>query len=239
MKIEREVHGGVAVLNLKGEFDSFVVSAFLEEIESAAAAGQTRVVLDMSGVKFIMSTAIGAVVKARKTLRGMGGDLVVARPSAFVADVLESLGLTRVLSIFGDVAEAVGALGADEVAELPPGNSAILRFETDDEAEEASRPVVARIQDLGDSSMRVVVPLAPARVPPGTRASAKFRLPLFKRSCYFQVPVEVESSEPSDDGTRLHLRFLEIDPEDRAALRQFVADMNYLREEVRRAGEDS
>ena len=58
MKIDREINGDLAILSLRGEFDSFVVNSFLEEVEALVANGISSIVLDMRMVKFIMSTAI-------------------------------------------------------------------------------------------------------------------------------------------------------------------------------------
>src|SRR5690606_29200709 len=125
MKIEREINGDVAVLGMRGEFDSFVVNSFLEEVESLAANGIRSIVLDMRMVKFIMSTAIGAIVKSRKMMKEFGGDLVIAQPSGFVRDVLDSLGLTKVIQVFDENQDAVKSLGQG-VSDLPAGNSAML-----------------------------------------------------------------------------------------------------------------
>jgi anti-anti-sigma factor len=74
----------IVVLTLKGEFDSFVTNAFSNEIAKVNADGVHRIVLNMRLVKFVNSTALGAMIKARKQCRASGGDLVVSQPSARV-----------------------------------------------------------------------------------------------------------------------------------------------------------
>ncbi|MEZ5976660.1 MAG: STAS domain-containing protein [Planctomycetota bacterium] len=97
-----------AVLHLRGEFDTYYCPKLQEEVEELAKAGTTRVVLNMRLVKFINSTALGAIIKANKSLEAKGGGLAVARPSSFVRTILEKVGLNRVVGIH-DSDEAAGA----------------------------------------------------------------------------------------------------------------------------------
>jgi stage II sporulation protein AA (anti-sigma F factor antagonist) len=230
MKFEREIHGAVAVLSLRGEFDSFVVNNFLEEVEALTVSGIRHLILDMRTVKFIMSTAIGAIVKSRKQLKELGGELVIAQPSSFVRDVLESLGLTRVIRIFESNEAAVATL-AKQPAEpdLPTGNSALLHFADADLQKKLGRPVLGRILELSDDGMSLRVGHPASDFQPGVEVRAKFRLPLFKRSYYFEIPSKVGAASPESEGTRLDVRFVKIESEDRESIQQFLKDMNFLR----------
>ncbi|MBI4880278.1 MAG: anti-sigma factor antagonist [Planctomycetes bacterium] len=237
MKIDREINGDLAVLSLRGEFDSFVVSSFLEEMESLVANGITSVVLDMRMVKFIMSTAIGAVVKSRKMLRDIGGDLVIAQPSGFVRDVLESLGLTRVIKVFDENNLAVESLGRHVSAELPAGNSVMLHFASPERQKALGRPAVGRILDLDENGMKLQVAQAAAYFPDGAEVKAKFRLPLFKKAYYFEIPSTIAGAVANEDGAAVRIRFEQIEDEDRKSIQQFVSDMDFLRNEVKKAGD--
>jgi len=112
MKLVKESRDGVAVLTLKGEFDSFVTGSFATEIGKLQGDGANRIVLNQRLVKFINSTALGSIIKARKACREAGGDLVISAPSPAVREAMESLGLDRVFRIFEDDDAAVVALSA-------------------------------------------------------------------------------------------------------------------------------
>lgn len=238
MKIDREISGDVAVLTLRGEFDSFVVNSFLEEVESLAANGVSNIVLDMRTVKFIMSTAIGAIVKSRKMMKELGGDLVISQPSDFVRDVLDSLGLTRVIKVFDENKTAVETLGLESGAPLPSGNSVLFHFVEAERQAAVGRPVIGRIVDLKEDAVTAQVAQAASFFPAGVAMKAKFRLPLFKRAYYFEIPAAVVSAAANEDGAELKVRFTDIEDEDRESIRQFLNDMNFLRDEVRNAGDE-
>jgi len=108
MHITVEPQDGYTVVHLRGEFDTFYCPALQKEIDALITAGVVRVVLSLRLVKFINSTALGSIIKASKLLSSHGGMLAIARPSAFCLDIMEKVGLDRVVSIF-DNDEAAGA----------------------------------------------------------------------------------------------------------------------------------
>jgi anti-anti-sigma factor len=100
MHISVEPRDDYAILHLRGEFDTYYVPLMQEEIDALVKAGVVRVVLNLRLVKFINSTALGAMIKASKLLSGKGGRLVVSRPSSFCRDIIEKVGLDRVVAVF-------------------------------------------------------------------------------------------------------------------------------------------
>lgn len=108
MWIEVEDRDEYTVLALRGEFDTFYGGVFQEEVNSLIGAGVRRLVLDLRMVKFINSTALGAILRSSRRLEELGGDLAIARPSRFVRQVIEKVGLTRVVPVHDSV-EAAGA----------------------------------------------------------------------------------------------------------------------------------
>lgn len=99
-----------AILHLRGEFDTYYVPLLQEEIDALAKAGVFAVVLNLRLVKFINSTALGAILKHSKALTTKGGRLVVSRPSAFCRDILGKVGLDRVVPVFDTDEDAVASL---------------------------------------------------------------------------------------------------------------------------------
>ncbi len=66
MKIDKSLYEDYAVLTLKGEFDTFYCPVLMEEVDSLVERGVNHLILNMRLVKFINSTALGAIIKAAK-----------------------------------------------------------------------------------------------------------------------------------------------------------------------------
>src|SRR5215471_5973583 len=62
LRIEKTQAADHAVLALKGEFDTLYVPSFDQEITGLADGGVARVVLNLRFLRFINSTALGAIV---------------------------------------------------------------------------------------------------------------------------------------------------------------------------------
>jgi len=110
MQITVEPRENFNVLHLRGEFDTFYCPALQSEVDSLIAAGVRRVALNLRLVTFINSTALGAIIKASKTLTAKGGKMVISRPSKFCRDIIEKVGLDRVVPIYDSDEEAGAAL---------------------------------------------------------------------------------------------------------------------------------
>lgn len=110
-----------AILHLRGEFDTYYCPLLQEEIDSLSKAGIRQVVLNLRLVKFINSTALGAIIKSSKMLSAADGKLVISRPSPFCRDILEKVGLDRVVSVFDNDEDAVASF--DNVAGLAEGGA--------------------------------------------------------------------------------------------------------------------
>ena len=121
MHASAEAREDYTVLHLRGEFDTYYCPLLHQEIDALIKAGERRVVLNLRLVKFINSTALGAIIKAAKTLEGKAGRMVLSRPSPFVREIIQKIGLDRRVPIF-DSDEAAGAALVGRSAE---GDSAV------------------------------------------------------------------------------------------------------------------
>ena len=72
MKSTVETLDGFVVLRLRGEFDTISSPSFLGEIDRLLSDGVTRIALNLRLVKFINSTAMGAIIRAAQALRKRG-----------------------------------------------------------------------------------------------------------------------------------------------------------------------
>lgn len=68
-----------------------------KELHALVEAGNSRIVVDLSGTEFIDSSGLGALISGLKAARQAGGDLRIAAPTRQVSTVLDLTNLNRVL----------------------------------------------------------------------------------------------------------------------------------------------
>ncbi|GJM20394.1 MAG: hypothetical protein DHS20C15_03090 [Planctomycetota bacterium] len=228
MKVLKENLSGIVVLTLKGEFDSFVTNPFSTEIGKVQDEGVHKIVLNMRLVKFVNSTALGAMIKARKGCRAAGGDLVVSQPSPSVREAMESLGLDRLFSIFDDDDAALAELDKSGAVELDEDAESTVMIHVP----EATRPIVARLRKLEADSIECRMPAGAPDLVRGRELRLKFRLPLYRKE-YFEVAGRVERCESEGGQAVVTLHITEASDADREAIESFVDDMRELRDAAR------
>lgn len=111
--IDRESDSPACVARLSGDIDFATVPTIRDAIDKAIRNGCTSVVLDLAGVKYADSSALGLLVWIDKRLQPHGGKLVLAGADRNVSRVLELSGLIGVaptLSTSGSVGEALDGL---------------------------------------------------------------------------------------------------------------------------------
>ncbi len=97
------------VLSVGGDLDVVGAPDLRQAVVTAVADGSRLLALDLSGLDFVDSFGIGAVVGALKRLRQRGGDLALVCPSPRIRRVFEICDLDRILALhdsIGSVAEA-------------------------------------------------------------------------------------------------------------------------------------
>jgi anti-sigma B factor antagonist len=89
------------VLDLDGEFDMHEVETFRSCVAEVITSCDRAVVVDLAEVTFIDSSAIEALLNARRQLANQGRELRLQDPSAVVARVFELAGLTNMFAETG------------------------------------------------------------------------------------------------------------------------------------------
>ena len=109
--IEFEVaeRDGSAVLRPVGRLDMVAAPQFRGVVDEAVGKGLHQIVIDCSGIEFLDSSGLGAVVAGLKRTRQAGGDLRIANVSGQALMVLELTTLDKVLKAYGSVDEALSA----------------------------------------------------------------------------------------------------------------------------------
>jgi len=99
--------GRASVVSLSGSFDALTAPEVANYLTHQVAGGQCQLVLDLTGVDFMSSAGLRAILGALKESRQEGGDLRLAGAQPGVEKVLNMSGFTNILKAFPSVAEAV------------------------------------------------------------------------------------------------------------------------------------
>jgi anti-sigma B factor antagonist len=106
--IEERASTSPPVIAVCGEIDVATAPQLRECLHRVIAHGEATVVLDLLGVTFLDSTALGVLVGALKRCRELGGDLHVVVADPRIVKIFEITGLTNVFTI-ADSLQAAGA----------------------------------------------------------------------------------------------------------------------------------
>jgi anti-anti-sigma factor len=106
--VQVELVGEAAVVTAHGELDAFTAP----ELSDAFADAGDCVVIDLSAVAFMDSTALGLVVKAINEIGDRGGDVRLVLPEESARRIFEITTLDRVLPIEASRAEALHAIAS-------------------------------------------------------------------------------------------------------------------------------
>jgi anti-sigma B factor antagonist len=96
-RISLEQESGAAVVVAAGELDAFVERDLVRVFTDTAQ--EDRVVVDLSAVSFLDSTALGVLVRAVRELDGRGGAIRVVLPEGSARRIFEITTLDRVLPV--------------------------------------------------------------------------------------------------------------------------------------------
>ena len=244
MRIQKTFVDDVAILELKGEFDTFECSRFTEEIDNLGSLGVHKVILNFRFLKFINSTALGAIVKAKRTMTSQGGELVIAQPGKFVAGVLDTLGLGEIIPIHDDEESALEHFDRDRKTTIDVGgeNVILFHFENDEHVKAFGKAFgVGKIEEIEERALRFKVERAedgPDYDPkelfaPSSQLKLKFRLPLYKKAHYFECNGKIKRTQIGKEAVAVTTEFIDLPADDMKSIEQFVADMRFLKDEIR------
>jgi anti-sigma B factor antagonist len=110
IEVVREVSVPVVVPTVK-RLDASVAPAFKQAVVKVVEGGERRILLDLSGVTFLDSSGLGAMVSVLKAL-GTQGTLAVCGAQGSVTSLFKLTRMDKVFSLHATRAEALARLGA-------------------------------------------------------------------------------------------------------------------------------
>ena len=111
MEIRLSEEDGIAVVRLCGRFDELAAREAEQVFHDLLDRAVHRVLVDLSGVDYVSSSALRVLLLLHRGLTRLGGVMKVCALTPFVAEVLETSNLSRVFDVFGSREAAVKSFG--------------------------------------------------------------------------------------------------------------------------------
>ena len=112
MKLQIKPLGADSTLFLlEGEFDFSDKERMNAAVDEAAGAGSKWLLLDMSGVSYTDSVAVGTLIRGAKLVTPRGGDVAVIGAQPQVSRIFEISGTKELLNVVGTLEDARVRLG--------------------------------------------------------------------------------------------------------------------------------
>jgi anti-sigma B factor antagonist len=100
MEVDRV--GETAVVRVRGSADMAEADKLKDQLELLAGQSVRLIVLELSALEFMGSSALGALLNAHAKLRRCGGQVRLVSPQPLVLRLLQTTCLTRLFAVFKD-----------------------------------------------------------------------------------------------------------------------------------------
>ncbi len=94
---------GTPVVVLGGEVDVYTAPQMKEQLSSLIQSGAQRIIVDLSGVNYFDSTALGTLIGSLHRIREREGNILIVGASPRVRRVFEITGLDNVFEMYESI----------------------------------------------------------------------------------------------------------------------------------------
>lgn len=111
MRIQQELRGDIVIFTLKGDMMGEPDTGVLrEKIKETVENGTNKIILDLSGVKWMNSLGLGALISAYSTVQNHDGQMVITNVTKKVESLFMITQLIKVFKHYDTTDEAIAAL---------------------------------------------------------------------------------------------------------------------------------
>ena len=107
MELSVDRQSDITVVKIGESVDSADSDALRTFLNDLIQAGQTRMVVDLVEMDFIVSMGLGVLVKTYTHLRKKGGFLHLAKPQPMILKLIKTTGLDRLLPIYDSLEQSL------------------------------------------------------------------------------------------------------------------------------------
>ena len=126
IKFEEAKYGDVMVLRPEGRLDqesSEVFQIQLLSLITEKTAPQANLILDLSGVNYVSSVGLRALMIVAKQCSASDGQLALTNLSAVVLEIFEISRFNLIIDVYEDVETALGTISQDALAAYKSENA--------------------------------------------------------------------------------------------------------------------
>jgi len=107
LSIESRETEDVVVIYPRGFINAHTVRTFEQELNRAVESGRVKMVINGSGLAYIASAGLGAIMGLVEEVRARGGDIRLTDLNDTVLNILEVVGFNHLYRVFGSEREAI------------------------------------------------------------------------------------------------------------------------------------
>lgn len=107
MQISRQTGQGFQVLILQGKLEPDDAEHFQQELSQASANESPSLLLDLGGLQYICSTALGILITEHRRVRRAEGEIKLVVDEGYVKNILQMTMLDRVFPLFANRDDAL------------------------------------------------------------------------------------------------------------------------------------
>jgi len=109
----RTLEKELPIIGLEGEVDVYTAPQLKQQMIALLEQGAREVVVDLTKVDYLDSTALGVLIGGLKRLREMDGNLMLVCPNARIRRVFEVTGLDKIFDMHNSEDDARKAAGKE------------------------------------------------------------------------------------------------------------------------------
>jgi len=120
MQIKETIEGDVVILALRGNLmGDPETTEFREKVKNLVRDGFLKIVLDLSKIKWLNSSGLGALISAMATVNNNGGDMRIANVTEKIKSLFMITQLIKVFKTFESSERAVASFLVDPISGKP------------------------------------------------------------------------------------------------------------------------
>jgi anti-anti-sigma factor len=103
--------GHAIILDLQGELTYADRATFKAAVERAKQTGCRHLIMNMEGVRFLDSSALGILALSSQSFRSIHGMVCLLNPRSYVREIISLTNLHRMLPVYDSEQDALAARG--------------------------------------------------------------------------------------------------------------------------------